>query len=125
MNNIAVSFPPWLRLSAILFLVAGWWLLSSAFGQRDPRALPVSIIVVASEADAAQIAAQVKNGEDFGALARSKSTDPTANDSGYMGITDPANLRTELRGGASGRRARSNQRHRQNSFRLRHPQSME
>jgi hypothetical protein len=97
MNNTARNLPPWLRLSAILLPIAGWWILSSAFGQGDSREVPVSIIVVATETEAAQVIAQVKNGEDFGALARTKSTDPTANDSGYMGVIDPAKLRTELR----------------------------
>src|SRR5580692_6300759 len=97
MNNIARYLPPWLRLSAILLPIAGWWILSSAFGQGDSRDIPVSIIVVATETEAAQVIAQVKNGEDFGALARSKSTDPTANDSGYMGVINPAKLRAELR----------------------------
>lgn len=85
------------RLSAIPLLIAACWLLASAFGQSDSRQVPVSIIVVATESEAAQIIAQIKNGEDFAALARTRSTDPTANDSGYMGLTNPANLRTELR----------------------------
>ncbi len=59
--------------------------------------MPIGIIVVASEAEAARIVAQLKNGADFAALARGNSTDPTANDGGYMGILDPGKLRPELR----------------------------
>ena len=97
MQNTARYFRLSLGLSAILCLIGGGWLLSVALGQGDLPELPVSIIVVASEADATQVLAQVKNGADFGQLARSKSTDPTANDSGYLGITNPAKLRPELR----------------------------
>lgn len=71
-------------------------------GQGDSHTVPIGIIVVASESEAAQIAAQLKSGADFGALARSKSTDPTANDSGYMGTLDPAKLRPELRDALQG-----------------------
>lgn len=91
----------------IPLFVGCWWLLSSAFGQGDSREIPVGIIVVASETEATQIAAQLKSGEDFGALARSKSTDPTANDAGYMGTIDPAKLRPELRDALRGLAARS------------------
>jgi len=97
MNKIAGYCPSPLRLLVILLLIACWWLRSSAFGQGDARELPVSIIVVASEAEAAEVIAQVKSGADFGALARSESADPTANDSGYMGMTNPTKLRPELR----------------------------
>ncbi len=76
--------------------------MSSAFGQNDSRELPVSIIVVASESEAAQLILQLRNGQDFAAVARSKSTDPTANDGGYMGMLDPAGLRPELRNALQG-----------------------
>src|ERR1700733_14231564 len=65
--------------------------------KKPARYFAASAIVLGSEPEAQQIAAQVKNGSDFAALARTKSTDPTANDSGYMGITNPAKLRSELR----------------------------
>ena len=80
-------------------LLAVWWL---AQGQSTSAEEPISIIVVASQAEADQIAAQLKSGADFGALARSKSTDPTANDSGYMGVVDPAKLRPQLRDALQG-----------------------
>lgn len=44
-----------------------------------------------------QVAEQLKAGADFAEIARKQSTDPTANDSGYMGMIDPAKLRSELR----------------------------
>lgn len=97
MTNLARNFSWPLRLSLIPLIIACWWIASSAFGQGDSREIPVSIIVVASETDAAKVAVQLKSGADFATLARSQSTDPTANDAGYMGLTDPAKLRPELR----------------------------
>ncbi len=101
-NKIAGYFPSPLRLSAIPLLMGCWWLLSSAFSQTDSRDIPISIIVVESESAAAQITAQIKSGQDFAELARSKSVDPTANDAGYMGMVDPAKLRPELRNALRG-----------------------
>ncbi|HEU5021369.1 MAG TPA: peptidylprolyl isomerase, partial [Bryobacteraceae bacterium] len=86
-----------LRWVAAILAVAGCWRVASvAFGQGG-REVPISIIVVSSEAEADQVAAQLKAGADFGAVAKRQSTDPTANDSGYMGVLDPAKLRPELR----------------------------
>ncbi|HVW12001.1 MAG TPA: FG-GAP-like repeat-containing protein [Bryobacteraceae bacterium] len=84
-------------LAVILAAVGCWRVAELALAQSNGREEPLSIIVVASEAEANQVAAQLKAGADFGALAKKQSTDPTANDSGYMGVLDPANLRPELR----------------------------
>ena len=89
-------------LTLIVGAMLTCWLVSIATGQGDTHTEPVSIIVVASESEAAQVAAQLKGGADFGALAHSKSTDPTANDAGYMGMVDPAKLRPELRDALQG-----------------------
>ena len=70
--------------------------VSGVWAGRFAR-IPISIIVVNSESEVAQIAGQLKAGADFASLARAKSTDPTANDAGYMGMIDPAKLRPELR----------------------------
>jgi hypothetical protein len=59
--------------------------------------IPLRIIVVNTSAEAAQIAARLKKGEDFAVLARENSTDPSAESGGYMGIVSPATLRSELR----------------------------
>ncbi len=97
MSRIALNRCWPLRLCVVSLIVACWWLVASALGQDDGRTMPVSIIVVASESEATQIAAQLRNGADFAQLARAKSTDPTANDAGYMGLVDPVKLRPELR----------------------------
>ncbi len=59
--------------------------------------MPLEIIVVPSRQDAEQILQRLKNGEDFSALAREKSIDPTASSGGFMGNFSPAELRAELR----------------------------
>ena len=89
-------------LTLIVCAAFSCWLISLSHGQGDSHTEPVSIIVVASESEAAQVAAQLKSGADFASLARSKSTDPTANDAGYMGMLDPAKLRPELRDALQG-----------------------
>ncbi len=58
---------------------------------------PLEIIVVPSRLGAEQILQRLKNGEDFAALAREKSIDPTASAGGFMGNFSPAELRVELR----------------------------
>lgn len=97
------GFSRWpLRLCAVALAMACCWIASLAFGQSAQRAVPVSIIVVASESEASQVMTQLRGGADFAALARTRSTDPTANDSGYMGMVDPADLRPELRNALEG-----------------------
>ena len=51
---------------------------------------------MSSEPQAQKVVERLNNGEDFAALAREMSTDPTANQGGYMGKLDPAKLRPEL-----------------------------
>jgi len=63
----------------------------------ESRAIPVAIIVTAGEGEAAKILDLLKHGEDFAALARQHSIDPTASGGGYLGKVDPDGLRLELR----------------------------
>jgi tetratricopeptide (TPR) repeat protein len=60
------------------------------------------IIVVDSSAKADRILQRLKSGEDFAALARELSIDPTSSDGGYMGRVDPSALRSELRDAVKG-----------------------
>lgn len=46
---------------------------------------------------------RLKKGEDFGVIAKSKSTDPNAEDYGCLGRVDTATLRPELREASRGR----------------------
>jgi tetratricopeptide (TPR) repeat protein len=59
--------------------------------------IPLRLIVAGSAADAEKILEQLKNGADFGVLAREKSLDATSIDGGFLGVVDPATLRAELR----------------------------
>ena len=78
-------------------------------GQAWPQALAASpplvelrIIVVDSSSQADRVLERLKNGEDFAAVAKSVSIDPTASDGGYMGPIDPATLRPDLRDAIKG-----------------------
>ncbi len=64
-------------------------LISQSGGERE---VPLSIIVPPSEAESQHLLERLKQGEDFAALAKDKSTDPSAHDGGYLGKLDPATL---------------------------------
>lgn len=71
--------------------------------QSAPQtALPLRILVVESPAKAQHLHEKLASGEDFAVLAKENSTDPTAESGGYMGLTDPATLRPELRDSLAG-----------------------
>ena len=80
-------------------------LFLSCFGASTPllsqnSAPPLAnllIIVVDSPSQADRVLQRLKNGEDFAALAKEVSVDPTASDGGSLGRVDPAALRPELR----------------------------
>jgi tetratricopeptide (TPR) repeat protein len=84
-------------LPAILVTVAG---IASA--QDASNAVELRIIVVDSAAKADRIVERLKGGEDFAALARELSIDPTSSDGGSMGRVDPSALRSELRDALKG-----------------------
>ena len=62
------------------------------------------MILVRSRGQALEILARLKNGDDFGELARKKSIDPTADAGGFMGRLSLSELRPELRKAVSGLR---------------------
>jgi len=64
----------------------------------------VRVIVVDTADEASQLIGQLKNGADFAALARRKSTDATSVDGGFLGAVDLATLRPELRDALQGLR---------------------
>jgi hypothetical protein len=57
----------------------------------------LSVIVVSSASTAERVVARLKKGDDFAAIAKEQSIDPTANDGGLIGALDPSRLRIELR----------------------------
>jgi len=75
-------------LGASAFLLAQ----SAAVGPAN-----LLIIVVDSPTQADKVWQRLKNGEDFAALAKELSIDPTASVGGSMGQIDPSALRPELR----------------------------
>jgi tetratricopeptide (TPR) repeat protein len=62
----------------------------------------LQVIVVGKAEEADQILQRLQNGEDFAALAKEKSIDPTANAGGYMGKFAAGELRQELRDAVRG-----------------------
>jgi len=84
---------------AKLCLLVGTLLLSLHLAAQAPStpSFNMRLIVVGSREEAEDILQQLSRGRDFAALAKEKSTDPTAADGGALGRLDPASLRPELR----------------------------
>jgi tetratricopeptide (TPR) repeat protein len=89
----------------LLFRIPGLLLLSLvfpssiAFSFQDspPVMLNLEVVVVDSPGKAQQILDRLKKGEDFAAIAKSESIDPSASEGGRLGLIDPSTLRPELR----------------------------
>jgi tetratricopeptide (TPR) repeat protein len=80
-----------------VLLIASFSCPHTLLAQEKSSTAGLCIIVVGSPDEAQRILDRLKRGEDFAALAKSKSTDATADDGGYMGQIDPATLLPELR----------------------------
>jgi len=82
---------------AVLFvaLFLGRLPLSAQQAGGSP-AVPVGIMVLRTEEDAAGVLKRLQAGADFAVLAKEHSIDPTAGDGGSMGAVDPSQLRPEL-----------------------------
>jgi tetratricopeptide (TPR) repeat protein len=85
------------RPTLYLMLIVPSLLPGNLRAQDRPDTIDLRIIVVDSAAKANGLVQRLKKGEDFAALARELSVDPTASDGGYMGKVDPSSLRSELR----------------------------
>jgi tetratricopeptide (TPR) repeat protein len=81
-------------LSLALMAAAGAFLLSAADPQEaaSPQDLHVAIIVTRTSEAAQAVLKQLQSGMDFGVLAKEHSTDPSADDGGYLGLLNPADL---------------------------------
>ncbi len=84
-------------LIAVPLLLVGIAIVARSGADDGTAAEPVQLIVVDSPDLAHKILNRISNGENFSALARQYSTDPSANDGGYLGVVKPGNLRLELR----------------------------
>lgn len=82
---------------AIIFLFHALPIVELAMDEQ-----PIGIIVTASEPEAQQVLALLKQGGDFAALAKTHSIDPSASDGGYLGELDPSQLRPELKAALTG-----------------------
>ena len=80
---------------------------ASTRGESSKEAVPIRIIVVASQQEAERILDRLRKGADFAQLAKENSIHTTAVDGGYIGQLQPAALRDELRKAVSGLRAGS------------------
>lgn len=69
---------------------------------QSPSELTLRMIVVASAEAAERVLARLSMGEDFGAVARAMSTDPSASRGGWMGSLKVADLRSEMRQALAG-----------------------
>ncbi len=94
------AFPWRVALSALAVLSPIVVSLAGA-GEAAPR-IPVQLIIAGSLSEAQRILARLKNGDDFAALARQFSIDPTANAGGYLGKVAPDSLLPELRNALDG-----------------------
>jgi tetratricopeptide (TPR) repeat protein len=82
----------------VLSLAAG----GVARASQSPNELTFRMIVVASAEAAEQALARLSTGEDFGAVARAMSVDPSASRGGWMGSLKVADLRPEMRQALAG-----------------------
>jgi tetratricopeptide (TPR) repeat protein len=81
-------------LVAILGLV---FAAGSGAQQNSSSQISLQVIVVDSLDKAHQILDRLQKGEDFAAIARKESIDPSASEGGYLGRVDLSTMRPELR----------------------------
>src|SRR5215472_11901 len=97
-NAISKLHWHWLTLALVPILLLSFNSSTISRAQSDGREeVLLRVIVVNTENEAQQILEDLKTGKEFGAIAKSKSIDPSAGDFGYLGKVDPATLRPELR----------------------------
>jgi len=86
-------------LFVLTTLLAGSAILGSPSRAQDksPAQLNLQVIVVDSPDKAHLILERLRKGEDFAAIARKESIDPSATEGGYLGQIDLSTLRPELR----------------------------
>jgi tetratricopeptide (TPR) repeat protein len=72
------------------------------FEDSSSLMLNLQVVVVDSPGKAQQILDRLRRGEDFAAIAKSESIDPSASQGGYLGLVDFSTLRPELRDALKG-----------------------
>jgi hypothetical protein len=89
----------------VLVLLLAWPQILNASPSEPSDELDLAIIQVSSQREAEQILEQLRAGGDFPALARERSSDPSAKDGGHMGVLRLSDLRPELRDALKGLKA--------------------
>ena len=90
-----------LKISIVLY--AACFFSGVCWSQKTPSNPPgLRVIVVATSSKAQEVLDQLKQGRDFGEVAKAKSSDATGANGGYMGRPDPGTLCTELRDALKG-----------------------
>jgi tetratricopeptide (TPR) repeat protein len=90
------------RLAALLLLFCLFIPVRAQGQDAAQKLLELRILVVNTQSEAERILQQLGTGEDFAALARQKSIDPSASDGGSLGRVSPESMRTELRDALKG-----------------------
>jgi parvulin-like peptidyl-prolyl isomerase len=75
--------------------------LAHAQEESTSHGLELGIIVTPTAEEAEAVIKEFKSGTDFGVLAKEKSIDSTADDGGYLGRLNPAQLQPALRDAAN------------------------
>ena len=70
--------------------------------QSSSPQVNLQVIVVETQEKAQEALARLKKGDDFAALAKQVSIDPSASSGGFVGNVDPSTLRPELRAALAG-----------------------
>src|SRR6202022_2839672 len=92
----------WRPTKRLMLVLGVAWVLNAGLllltAQQPPSdKVNLQSIVVETAEKAQQVLERVKKGEDFAALAKEFSIEPSASNGGYLGEVDPALLRPELR----------------------------
>jgi tetratricopeptide (TPR) repeat protein len=102
-KNVRILGPRGVILLAIILFFSS---PRSSVAQHAPPAsgaeVPIEIIVVRSGEEAQKVLERLQKGEDFATIAREQSIDPTAENGGYLGRSNPEALRAELRDALKG-----------------------
>src|ERR1700676_1309278 len=84
-------------VSAILSAGIAILVYPSRAQDKSAAQLNLQVIVVDSPDKAHLILERLRKGEDFAAIAKKESIDPSATEGGYLGLIDLSTLRPELR----------------------------
>ncbi len=91
-----------LALALVAAVLLGLPVLSQSPARATSDEVTLRLIVVSTDEQATQVAARLKDGENFALLARAVSIDPSSSQGGLIGKISVASLRPELRAALAG-----------------------